>query len=99
MYVLIDPDKLGKAHRYANLLRNKPKREYAFAYIAWLRNGAEGPAPERGKGLSFMGAQAVQMEIDGMKLWEGARIPGYQQDESDRRPARIDACKARACNP
>lgn len=70
MTVFIDPEKLGQAYKYANLIRNKVKREYANAYIAWLRNGAEGLEPERGK-LSVMGAQAVRMNVDAMKLWEG----------------------------
>lgn len=70
MFVNIQQDKLKAAYRYGNLIRNKAKRDYAFAYIAWLRNGAEGLEPERGK-LSYMAAQAVRMEIDAMKLWEG----------------------------
>ena len=70
MYVNIPAQKLAIAHRYANLIRNKPKRVYAFAYISWLRNGAEGREPERPQGLSFMGAQAVRSSIGEMKLWE-----------------------------
>jgi len=69
--VFILPDKLGQAYKYANLIRNNTKREYANAYIAWLRNGAEGLEPEHDK-LSYMGAQAVRDNIDAMKLWEGA---------------------------
>lgn len=71
MNVFIQPEKLAAANRYANLIRNKAKRTYAFAYIGWLRNGAEGLEPERGT-LSVMGAQAVRMQIAAMKLWEGA---------------------------
>jgi hypothetical protein len=68
--MLFDPVKLGQANKYANLIRNKAKREYAQAYIAWLRNGAEGLEPEHSK-LSYMAAQAVRMTVDAMKLWEG----------------------------
>jgi hypothetical protein len=70
--VHVQPEKLAAAHRYGNLIRNKPKRDYAFAYIAWLRNGAEGLEPEKPRNLSYMAAQAVRMAIDTMKLWDGA---------------------------
>ena len=69
-HVAIDKEKLGQAYKYANLIRNKAKREYATAYINWLRGGAEGLEPERGK-LGVMAAQAVRMNIDAIKLWEG----------------------------
>lgn len=73
MFVNIDKSKLAAANRYANLIRNKPKRDYAFAYLSWMRNGAEGNEPDKPKGLSFMGAQAVRMQIEDFKLWEGVR--------------------------
>lgn len=66
---MIERTKLEAAYKYGNLIRNKAKRDYAFAYIAWLKNGAVGYEPERGR-LSYMAAQAVRMTIDGMKLWE-----------------------------
>jgi hypothetical protein len=66
--VIIAPEKLGAAYKYANLIRNKAKRDYANAYIAWLRNGAEGLEPERGQ-LGVMAAQAVRMHINTMNLW------------------------------
>ena len=50
------------ANRYVNLLRNKPKRVYGFAYLAWLRNHAVGHEPEH-PGLSVMGAQAVRIRL------------------------------------
>lgn len=68
-HVNIQPEKLAQAWKYANLIRNKAKRQYANAYTNWLRNGAEGLAPEPGN-LSCMAAQAVRMNIDAMKLWE-----------------------------
>jgi hypothetical protein len=61
--------KLAQAYRYANLIKNKAKRDYANAWIVYLRNGAEGLEPERGK-LSYMAAQAVRLEINAMNLWE-----------------------------
>ena len=60
---------LQACYRYLNLLRNAPKRRYGFTYVAWLRNGAVGVEPERPKGLSFMGAQAVRLAVADFKLW------------------------------
>lgn len=54
---------LQAAYRYLNLIRNKPKRGYGFAYLAWLRNDCVGYEPEH-KGLSFMGAQAVRLQLN-----------------------------------
>ena len=68
--VFVHPDKLASAHKYGNAIRNKAKREYFWAYLHWLRNGAEGLEPER-HNLSVMGAQAVRMHLHGLKLWEG----------------------------
>ena len=50
------------ANRYLNLIRNKAKRDYGFAYLSWLKNGAVGHEPERGK-LSCMAAQAVRNNL------------------------------------
>lgn len=66
---MIAADKLKQAYTYANRLRNKAKRQYANAYISWLRNGAVGYEPERPRSLSAMGAQAVRLELRDMKLW------------------------------
>lgn len=66
-HVAIDATKLGEANKYANLIRNTEKRRYAQAYIAWLRNGAEGLEPQWK--CSYMAAQAVRMHIDAMQLW------------------------------
>lgn len=57
------PAELSAAYRYLNLLRNKPKRVYGFAYLAWLRNHAIGQEPESPVGLSVMGAQAVRHNL------------------------------------
>ena len=74
MTAIIAADKLAAANRYMNLIRNKAKRDYGFAYIAWLKNGAVGHSPERPPGLSYMGAQAVRIQLDGMNLWTGAEV-------------------------
>lgn len=66
--VQIDKAQLGSAYKYANLIRNKAKRTYANAYIAYWLNGGEGLEPDRGK-LGYMAAQAVRIEIDSMNLW------------------------------
>ena len=71
-YVAIQPAKMAAANRYCNLIRNKPKRTYAFAYLQWLQNGAEGLEPQRPQGLSCMGAQAVRMSLGEFNLWEGS---------------------------
>lgn len=71
--VIIAPDKLAAAYRYANLLQNRAKRQYTNAYIGWLHNGAHGLVPERGR-LSYRAAQTVRMEIDAMDLWTDALI-------------------------
>lgn len=67
----IDSTRLATAYRYANMIHNKSKRNYANAYIGWLRNGAIGLEPNRGK-LSAMAAQAVRSDVNGMRLWEGS---------------------------
>lgn len=69
--VIIQEEKLHRANRYANLLNTVPERDFAFAYIRWLREGAVGVEPERGR-LSKRGAEMVKAHIDAMKLWEGA---------------------------
>lgn len=68
---IFDPTKIALCNRYLNLLRNKHKRDYGFAYVNFLRNGATGNEPERGQ-LSYLGAQAVRMQVDSFKLWEDA---------------------------
>lgn len=68
----IPAHKLAAASRYLNLIRNKQKRDYGFAYLIWLKGGAVGHEPEH-PGLSVMGAQAVRLQLEGMKLWENPR--------------------------
>ena len=53
---------LQAAYRYLNLMRNVDKRRYGFRYLVWLREGAVGQEPDRGR-LSVMGAQAVRMGL------------------------------------
>ncbi len=69
----IPAHKLAAANRYVNMIRNKNKRDYGFAYLAWLKGGAVGNEPERPAGLSVMGAQAVMIQLNAMKLWENPR--------------------------
>ncbi len=47
---------------YIRRLRNSRKKDYAVAYWAWVSGGKQGPEPGKGE-LSFMGAQAVRIEI------------------------------------
>jgi hypothetical protein len=65
----ISPEKLARACRYLNMVRNKAKREYGFAYLGWLKGGAVGAAPDKPPALSCMAAQAVRLELDSMELW------------------------------
>jgi hypothetical protein len=51
---------------YMKRIRNPRKRSYAMAYLAWQRG--EQPRPNRDDyGLSYMGAQAVELELGGKK--------------------------------
>ena len=61
-------DTAYEADRYVGSIRNDLKREYARAYLAFLR--APGPAlgPERPRGLSYMAAQAVRMTL--ARTWQ-----------------------------
>jgi len=52
----------AKANRYLNLIRNKAKRDYGWRYLDWIRVGAVGMEPDKGK-LSTMAAQAVRMQL------------------------------------
>jgi hypothetical protein len=65
---MIQPEKLAEIYKYTNGIRNKQKREYANAYVSYLRNGGYGNEPERG-GLSCMGAQAVRIQLNSMHPW------------------------------
>jgi hypothetical protein len=40
-FVNIDKEKLGMANKYANLIRNKGKRDYARSVIRYWKNGGE----------------------------------------------------------
>ena len=55
---------LAQANRYLNLTRNKAKRTYGFAYLAWLKGGCVSLEPERPHSLSYMGAQAIRIHLD-----------------------------------
>lgn len=52
-----------QANRYLNQMRSRPKREYGFAYLAWLKNGCVGREP-RHPGVPHIVAKAVRMELD-----------------------------------
>lgn len=65
---MIAPEKLAAAYRYANTLPTHAQRDYANSYIAWLRNGAMGLEPERGR-LTKATAQTIKTVIDAMNLW------------------------------
>jgi hypothetical protein len=52
-----------RANRYLNITRDKSKREYGWAYLAWLRNGAVGIAPDH-PGLGKVEAVALRASLD-----------------------------------
>jgi hypothetical protein len=52
---------LDGAARYIRAIRNRVKRAYAVAYLAY-RLG-EGPEPADPRDLSYMAAQAVRMNL------------------------------------
>ena len=61
---------IAEADRYVGSIRNDLKREYARAYLAFLRalEPASGSplaalGPERPRGLSYLAAQAVRLEL------------------------------------
>jgi hypothetical protein len=57
--VMMDPDS------YVARIRNQPKQSYAREYLAWKR-GYRLTEPERPDSLSYMGAQAVRLQLDPM---------------------------------
>jgi hypothetical protein len=68
-HVFIDKEALDGAYLYANMLKTAPERDYANAYIRWLRGGAEGLEPQRGR-LTIVRAEDIQDKIAEMKLWQ-----------------------------
>jgi hypothetical protein len=58
---------MSRFNLYANSIRNKPKRDYAFAYLAWLKNGSIGPEPDKPVALSYMAAQAVRQNLQALR--------------------------------
>ena len=47
--------------KYVSRIKNKKKKEYALKYWKWLQKGEKGPEPEYD--LTYMGAQAVRMNL------------------------------------
>lgn len=66
-YLMITPAKIADCALYVLRIRNKLKREYAKAYLKAIADGRLTDEcympPERPTGLSYMGAQAVEMNI------------------------------------
>ncbi len=52
-----------EAKNYINAIRHAGKKEYALAYAAWMDGDRKGPEPERPESLSFMGGQAVRLNL------------------------------------
>jgi hypothetical protein len=48
---------------YVSAIRNAKKRAYATQYRLWLLAGRNGDSPEVPTGLSYMGAQAVRLQL------------------------------------
>jgi len=54
--------RLAAANRYLNTETSGPARAYGFAFLAWLRNGAVGYAPTRGK-LTAHRVEAIKLKL------------------------------------
>ena len=55
---------MNSAELYIKRIHNISKREYARAYLQWLRAGRpEHREPLRPNNLSYMAAQAVRLEL------------------------------------
>jgi hypothetical protein len=59
-----------EAGKYIRRIRNRQKREYARAYLFYVLKGKRGGEPSRGT-LSYMGAQAVRMQLDSIFANDG----------------------------
>ena len=66
----IDAELLNKAFRYANTQPAASLRRYANKYIQWLREGAVGIEPGRGRAVTKVEAAEIRFTIDSMGLWE-----------------------------
>lgn len=66
------PD-VNAAKSYIKKIRNAPKKAYAQAYVDWAIGGHKGKEPDRKSfgGLSYIGAQAVRIELHGLGFHEG----------------------------
>ena len=56
----------GQVEQYISRIRNKGKRDYAKAYLAWYRNDGvtiESEPSPKGFGINFMTGQAVRQHI------------------------------------
>ena len=65
------PERWTAANRYGNTLRTRPESRYAFAYLGWMRGGAIGTAPERGR-LTIARATEIREHIHSLNLWGDA---------------------------
>lgn len=54
---------LKEVYRYVNAMRNSKKKVYADYYLAWKLNPDANNRPDD-MGLSYMGAQAVRININ-----------------------------------
>jgi hypothetical protein len=67
-----------RAEQYVASIRNAKKRAYAHRFLRYLRNGVTddigslpGDTPQRAGELSYMAAQAVEMNL--RAIWRGER--------------------------
>lgn len=57
------PISLKDAQVYVGRIRNARKKDYAYQYIWWCRQGCHGDPPQA-KDLTVMGAQAVRLHLE-----------------------------------
>lgn len=61
-------DRWERAARYASSLSSRAQRRYAAGYVQYLRGGATGLPPERGR-LPWRTSVAIREALDAMQLW------------------------------
>lgn len=72
-----------EAAAYIRAIRNEDKRRYGQDQLAWLRRGGAGSEPARPPGLSYMGAQAVRIQLSAIL----SRSVSNPRRKSSSRPA------------
>lgn len=57
-------------NRWANMRRTQPERDFAFAYLLWLRTGANWLTKPKPKRVTIKRAKEIEDEINSMNPLE-----------------------------